>query len=643
MLKRSALTICCPRWTYWTFLSRLVAKSLVVVEETRSTRRYRMLETVRQYALERLTESGEAAPVRDRHLEHAVAFVELSARELYSERRVYWLATIELHFGNLRAALDWSIAQRMGDHVSRLANGLALYFDIRAMAAEGKRWFTDALAATEGEVSTLRAGTVLGSAFVELHNGDVCNAADLAAAALAMARTVGDLRTAAQALCMLGRIEVVARGHARDGRVLLEESAALARAVDDNLTLGIALMHITMSWLMQDELEAGRRACTAHHAVVRHVDDQGMWAWHWLWVARLALRRGELAEADTAAEQARVLNNSVGDAVCHAFVAQCIAEIQSWQGHPRAVGPALARMEIEHRVSARSRPAAGLVHLARGSVAMSLGQLDAAERAFDEGARIAHPWPAWMCLAGLADIAVQRGQLDRARALAADLRGRATSLENAWFTSTVDVLEARVARQLGDLDRARDLCHRALTAQRENGYRLDALITLEEIAWLGVRRGEYREAALILGAADAAHARLGARRRPLDLHRYRGDRLRLAQALGIGGLRNALRAGGALTLDEAIEYASRGRGARRRSGTGRSSLTPTEMIVVRLVNQGLTNPQIADRMLVSVATVKTHLVHIFSKLGVSHRIELADGGPHAAGSAAVIDPVAAGG
>jgi DNA-binding CsgD family transcriptional regulator len=81
--------------------------------------------------------------------------------------------------------------------------------------------------------------------------------------------------------------------------------------------------------------------------------------------------------------------------------------------------------------------------------------------------------------------------------------------------------------------------------------------------------------------------------------------------------------GAALGLDEAVEYVSRARGERKRPSAGWTSLTPTERRVVELVAEGLTNPQIAEQMFVARGTVKVHVSHIFAKLGLSNRAELA--------------------
>ena len=81
--------------------------------------------------------------------------------------------------------------------------------------------------------------------------------------------------------------------------------------------------------------------------------------------------------------------------------------------------------------------------------------------------------------------------------------------------------------------------------------------------------------------------------------------------------------GALLTLDEAVSFARRARGSRGRPATGWASLTPTELEVAALVTEGLSNPEIAARLLMGRGTVKTHLAHIFAKLGVANRTELA--------------------
>ena len=91
----------------------------------------------------------------------------------------------------------------------------------------------------------------------------------------------------------------------------------------------------------------------------------------------------------------------------------------------------------------------------------------------------------------------------------------------------------------------------------------------------------------------------------------------LRNALGENDFDSAWAEGAALSTEEAIAYAQRGRGQRKRPTSGWASLTPTELDVVRLVSEGLGNKDIAARLFVSPRTVQTHLTHVYTKLGLT--------------------------
>ena len=130
----------------------------------------------------------------------------------------------------------------------------------------------------------------------------------------------------------------------------------------------------------------------------------------------------------------------------------------------------------------------------------------------------------------------------------------------------------------------------------------------------------FAEAARLLGATQAlrdAHG-LG------PASSLARDALTVARkALGAEAFKVACADGRALSLDDALAYAARARGERKRPSTGWESLTPTERAVVKLLAEGLTNPQIGERLFIGRGTVKTHLAHAFAKLGVNTRSQLA--------------------
>jgi DNA-binding NarL/FixJ family response regulator len=138
--------------------------------------------------------------------------------------------------------------------------------------------------------------------------------------------------------------------------------------------------------------------------------------------------------------------------------------------------------------------------------------------------------------------------------------------------------------------------------------------------------GSHEEAARLLGIAHRSRDELGLVRWGPDAQRcFTELEETVRRELGDEAYQLAHSEGRELTTDDAMIWIRRTRGERKRPARGWESLTPTELRVVQLVCEGLTNPQIGERMFISRGTVKVHLSHIFAKLGIATRAELAAG------------------
>jgi DNA-binding CsgD family transcriptional regulator len=183
-------------------------------------------------------------------------------------------------------------------------------------------------------------------------------------------------------------------------------------------------------------------------------------------------------------------------------------------------------------------------------------------------------------------------------------------------------VRARVATAQGEPEQAERDAHDALASVPEGFPHVDIPHILECLAALAGDAGSHREAARLLGAAHAIRQRMGAVRFNVVEPGYQASVAVVRNALGEKDFDTAWAEGAALSIEEAIAYAQRGRGQRKRPTSGWASLTPAERDVVRLVSEGLANNDIAARLFVSPRTVQIHLTHVYAKLGLSSRVQL---------------------
>jgi predicted ATPase/class 3 adenylate cyclase len=226
-------------------LTQLVNKSLVVVIERSQSgeTRYRMLETILQYAREKLLEARDREIVRDKHLAYFVKLVEQAEPELYRSNQVFWFNKLDDELDNLRMAMEWAL-------VANIARGLQIasipwrFWSARGFPGELGDWFKQLL---ERYITAdiLHARALAVYSVWHFQRGNYPETIRLAGQSLQMARTLSDRQTEAFSLNFLGAFNML-QGNVREGTTLLEESLAIYRTLGNKIGQADTLRFLTV-------------------------------------------------------------------------------------------------------------------------------------------------------------------------------------------------------------------------------------------------------------------------------------------------------------------------------------------------------------------------------------------------------------
>lgn len=602
-------------------LTSLVDKSLVIADEGRAAVRYRMLETVREYALDLLGDSGERDGLSDRHLDFYLALAERAAPELEATGQREWLDVLDADAANLAAAIDRA-AQTGPDSSLRLCLALTMWWRLRGRFALAEVAYTRALDAADPQPSAPRARVLWARAWLLWLAGDYMTALQTAQESLTAAEAVEDTYAIARSLMVLGLIQMIP--DPVGSRPGLQRSIDLAAEVGDEFLLAGATATLGYTYALCGEFAEGERLFNRALSITERTGNLENFAWCWNGLSLEPLYRAQLERLFELAERTVTTARELGDPVTEGLAHASMATAEIAQGHPQA---ALARLEesSERVLASGAGTAVPSTETMLASSHAALGNLDAAKQRLEDLIETGVDFGIFLAgaLATLADVV--RAQGDTASAQAHAQRALETSERagNPWTSASAREVLGRLAAARGSWTEAEELLHNALAQRAEAQVRLHLPQTLDALAEVAAGLESYEEAARLLGAAERSRADLGLVRWPPDQPRMRALTEALRAELGDEAFGAAHAEGAALTLEEAVAWIRRARGSRKRPAGGWESLTPTELHVIELTAQGLTNPQIGERMFISRATVKVHLSHIFAKLGITSRSQLA--------------------
>jgi predicted ATPase len=361
-------------------LSALLDNSLIQSsEEEAEEPRFRMLQTVREFGLERLAASGELEKTRVAHAHYFLALAEQAEPELHGPNQAMWVARLEHEHDNLRTALEWALEQ-MSDPQAierreigmRLGAALKEFWMMGGHYREARTFLERALALSEGIRTALRARVLRAIASVADVQGDIDRIEEVAQQSLTLSRSLQDTCGIAESLGSLadaawlrgkvveaislheeqvrllrqvGEAEEVAEalfplaehvnthGEYARGQALFEEALQLFRQAGNELWVGITLVHsAAWLWFTLGDLATVRRQFQEGQALITRVGDRA-WSAECFWVAALlALSEGEPGRAASLAQESLSTYREIGDPWFSAWVLHILGGIEIQRG-----------------------------------------------------------------------------------------------------------------------------------------------------------------------------------------------------------------------------------------------------------------------------------------------------------------------
>jgi predicted ATPase/class 3 adenylate cyclase len=309
-------------------LTQLVNKSLVVVMEHSQSgeTRYRMLETIRQYAREKLLEVGGGDSIRDKHLAYFVQLTEQAKPELHRTNQAFWLNKLDDELDNLRVSLQWASAGDGADGL-RISTNTARFWFLRSISNELNNWLVQLLQRYD-KADRLRAKALTIRSNCVVNDGNLDEARLLAEQSLKLARTLNDKKAEASSLLNLGQVTKV-QGNTELANELVQESLTLYQDLKD--TIGQAN---TIGWLINNnDMERSRTFARDALKLYRELGDLDRVAWCLTTLAGQTIWEGDFSSyVRDWLEEAQMIYDQLGSKSGKSTTLQLFGRLAFWRG-----------------------------------------------------------------------------------------------------------------------------------------------------------------------------------------------------------------------------------------------------------------------------------------------------------------------
>jgi predicted ATPase len=319
-------------------LGELVDRSLVTSEEQAGARRLRLLETMREYAAERLAEAGETEPARDRHMHWYLSLAERLLPEMEGATRASRLRRMQAEHDNCRAALAWCAGgDDRADLGLRLATALAPFWEAQGFYEEGSRRLERFLAERPEATHELRARALHRAGSLAFMQAEYGRAAALLTESITLFELTGDRRGTADARYTLAEAVRFQGDHDRAAS-LFEQALALYRELDDRNNVALTLRELGVSAVFRGDLDRAVELCEESLALHRRMQDRRGTLGPLVTLARIAMLRREYQRAEGLFDEALSLSREIEEKQGLASVLVDVGLLQAFLGnHERAL------------------------------------------------------------------------------------------------------------------------------------------------------------------------------------------------------------------------------------------------------------------------------------------------------------------
>jgi predicted ATPase/class 3 adenylate cyclase len=549
-------------------LTQLVNKSLVIPDsEVEDEARYRLLETIRQYARERLLEVDGGEKVRDRHLDYYLEYAERAEPELRGPNQVAWLDRLEKEIDNIRAALEWAPDANVAAGM-RLVSALLWFWHIRSGKSEGIDWLERVLAAEAQEHDSFplsptramirgKALNAVGSLMIMHGNAD--RASELSEESLKLHQELGPSgrQGIAHALWNLAQ-GASYHEDLEQAEKLAQKSLGLFQEVGDKFGMAQCLDHLGSYAMLRGDYVQSKRIWKEDLALRREIGDKDGFAWALSCLGNLALWKGNYEEAIDLYTESQNAFREIGNKWAVSMALSGMGSVMLAQGDfERAAKLYEEALAYGRDMGDQNTIAGRRYDLAR--VAWSQGDYERAAKMYGETLTIVRKLSNKGAIAGalfdLGSVAWVQGDLELASKRFEESLAIGHEIEGQFTVGYSLNGLGRVAYSRGDYGTAHSLYKNALKMSRETGNHWNIAYSLEALTALAVAQQDMERAARLFGATETFYSQLRFLMSPLERDNHERDMAAAREALGEEVFAVLQAEGRAMTMHEAIEYA----------------------------------------------------------------------------------------